>query len=108
MAMHRSSFSRKSLIYLGIMILCLLTGIDDTSRFWQPVNDSGPLIQSENGQDNGEDDSFKAVLIHPAWRDAINVAQRLSLSQAYLEEIKWQISNIYLSPSHTRAPPSFS
>jgi hypothetical protein len=105
MAMQNSNFSRKSIIYLGIMILCLLTGIDDISGFWRPFNGSGPLIQSGSGQDNGEDNSFKSVFTHPAWRDAIDVAQRRSFSQAYLEEIKWQIGN-YLSPAHNRAPPS--
>lgn len=90
------------------MILCLLTGIDDVSGFWQPLNVSVPMIQSGNGQDDVEDHSVKAVFIHPAWRDANNVAQQLSFSKAYLEEIKWQVNLIYLSPSHTRAPPSFS
>jgi hypothetical protein len=107
--MHKRGFPRKSIIYLGIMILCLLTMIDDVSGFWRPLNVSVSMIQSGgNGQDNGEDQSYKVVFIRPAWRDAINVAQRLSFSQVYLEEIKWQISIIYLSPSHTRAPPSFS
>lgn len=108
MATQKRSFPRKSIIYLGIMALCLITGMDDISGFWQPLNVSVPVIQSVNGQDNGENHSIQEVFIHPAWRDAINVAQRLSFSQALIEEIKWQTRLIYLRPSHTRAPPSFS
>ena len=108
MAIHKKVSFQKPIIYLGIMILCLLTGIDDISGFWQPLNINVSMIQSGNGQADGEDHSVNTVFIHPAWRDANNVAQQLSFSQAYLEEIKWQVSLIYLSPSHTRAPPSFS
>ncbi|MFA6411333.1 MAG: hypothetical protein WCW53_01470 [Syntrophales bacterium] len=108
MAIRKIISSQKPIICLGIMMLCLLTGTDDISGFWQPSNINVPMIQSGNGQADTEDHSVKAVFFRPAWRDASNVAQQLSFSQAYLEEIKWQISLIYLSPSHARAPPSFS
>jgi hypothetical protein len=108
MALHKIISSRKPIICLGIMILCLLTGVDDISGFRQPSNINVPMIQSGNGQADIEDHNAKTVYIHPAWRDANDVAQQLSFSQACLEEIKWQVSLIYLSPSHTRAPPSFS
>jgi len=108
MAMHKKGFPRKTVIYLGIMLLCLMTGVDDISGFWPPLNITVPMIQSGNSQDNGENHIFKAVLIHSAWRDAINVAKQMSFSQSHLQEIKWQVSLIYLSASHTRAPPSLS
>jgi hypothetical protein len=108
MAIHKRIAFPKSIICLGIMVLCLLTGIDDISGFWQPLNISVPTIQSGNGQDDGGDHSVKAIYNHPTWRDAISVAQQLSFSQAYLEEIKWQVSLIHLSSSHNRAPPFFS
>ncbi len=93
---------------LVIMILCLITGIDDVSGFWQPLNISVPVIQSGNGQDDGEGHGAKSLHNFSAWRDAIDVAQQLSFSQVYLGEIKWQVNLIYLSSSHNRAPPSFS
>jgi len=108
MAIHKRIVSKEPVICLGIMILCLLTGIGYVSGFWQPLNISVPMIQSGSCQDDGGDHSVKATYGHPTWRDAINVAQQPSFSQAYLEEIKWQVSLLYLSSSRNRAPPSFS
>lgn len=90
------------------MILCLLTGMDDISGFWQPLNTNVPIIQSGNGQDDGEDHGVKSLYKLAKWIDAIDVAEQLSFSQVYLEEAKCQATLIYLSSSHDRAPPFFS
>jgi hypothetical protein len=108
MTIQKRIASQKPLICLGIMVLCLLTGIDDISGSWQPLNISVPMIQSGNGQDDGGDHSVKAIYNHPTWRNVISVAQQQSFSKTYLEEIKWQVSLIYLSSSHNRAPPYVS
>ncbi len=106
MAMQIIIISRKLIIYLGILILCVLTGIDDLSGLCQQLNSAVPIIQSGNGQEDGGD--HKVTAIHPAWRDTINVSQQLSFSKACLEEIKWQVNPIHIRSSHNRAPPSFS
>ena len=108
-AMRERNAFQKPIICLGIMLLCLLTGMDDISGCWQPMNFGVAMIQSAGTQDDdGGDHSIKAIHNLVVWKDAIHVARQPAFSQAYSEEIKWQVSAIYLSSSLNRAPPSFS
>ena len=101
--------TKKPITCIVIMILCLLSGIDDISGFWQPLNVSVTVIQSGSSQDDDDGDHcVKVEYNNPPWRDTIDVAQQLSFSQAYFEEIRWQVNLIYLNSSHNRAPPFFS
>jgi hypothetical protein len=109
MAMRKRITSNIPITCLVIMILCLLTAIDDISGCWQPLTTTVPIIQSGSSQDDdGDGHIVNSVCNLSTWGGAIDVTQRFSFSQAYLEEIKWQVSLIYLSSSHNRAPPSFS
>jgi len=108
MVIQKRVNSSKPLICLGIVILFLLIVMDVISGFWQPSNKSVPMIQSGNDRNDDEDHSVKGFHNHVTWREAIDVAKRLSFSLDYLEEIKCQVSLIYLSSSHNRAPPIFS
>ena len=110
MAIQKRVNSSRPIIYLGIMImiLCLMTGIDVISGFWQPSNKSVPIIQSGNDQDEVEDHSVEVLHNHPTCIDAIDAAQQLCSFMTYLEGIKCQVNRIYLSSSHGRAPPVFS
>ena len=108
MAMQKRLSYNIPMTCLVIIILCLLTVIDDISGCWQPFMTTAPIIQSGNNQDDGDGHIVNSVCYLSTWGGAIDVAQPFSFSQAYLEEIKWQVSLIYLSSSHNRAPPSFS
>jgi hypothetical protein len=109
MAIWKRITFKKSVMCLGIMILCLLAGIDDILGFWQPMNFGVAVIQSASSQDDdGGHHSIKAVYCQASWKCTTNIARQLSFSQAYREEIKWQVSLICLGSFHDRAPPSFS
>jgi len=108
MAKRKKITSKKPVTCIVIMILCLLSGIDDISGYWQPLNVTVPTIRSGGGQDDNEDHCVKVECNSAPWKDTIDVAQQLSFSQVYLKEIIWQVNLIYLNSSHNRAPPSFS
>jgi hypothetical protein len=105
---RRKRITKKPIILVAIMVLCLLTGMDDISGAWQQLNVCATMVQSGDGHDDGEDYAVKSLNKHAPWRDAIDVLQHLSFSQVYLEEVKCQATLLGLSISHNRAPPSFS
>jgi len=105
MAVPRTALIHKSFICFGIMLLCVLTGMDDISGSWQPLNLSVPVIQSGSSPDDGTENGFKSASSHAAWRDGVDAAMQPSFSRAYLGGLKWQTKLICLSTSHNRAPP---
>jgi hypothetical protein len=99
--------SHKPIAFAIIVTLCLLTGIDDISEYFQPLFIRGPIIESVRGHDASEDHSAKSVYNHPAWKDVIAAALQLCCSQVY-EEINRQGNLIYISTFQNRSPPALS
>jgi hypothetical protein len=105
---RQKRITTKPIICVAIMVLFLLTGMDDISGVWQQLNVCATMIQSGDGHDDGQDRAVKSLNKHASWKDGIDVSQQFCFSQAYLEEVKCQVTLHDINSFHDRAPPSFS
>lgn len=105
MMMQKIRLSHKPFIGLCILLLCLMTSIDDLNGFWQQCNTQVPIVQSA-GIQGADDLKSRPLSTASAIVDEIDVSIYPSFSFFFLNKTQSNSTLVYLNSSRNRTPPS--
>jgi hypothetical protein len=105
MDMRKRYFSSKLLIGISVLLLCLLTFIDDITGSLKPFSILIPVIQNADEQEAGEDRRNISSYTFTAGGETSRLSRPSPFFEACSAGSECQKYRVCSDSSHNRAPP---